>query len=309
MFSTIVKRLLQGVLVVFLVMVVTFFLVRMIPGDPARGMAGNVDQTVIDSIHEQMGLNYSIPVQLGRYLKTLAHGDLGYSFFCKDSVVNVIKYSYKPTLIMIGLALPTAIILGLIFGIIAARFAGTVIDKLISAIAVLIQSMPIYWVLIMLIQFLAVKLRLLPASGYTSIKNAILPAIVLSLPLTGVFTRNVRVNMLGSMQAEFSKAAKARGIKGFAILIKYSFRNILVPFLTLVGSQLGFVVGNCLLIENIYGYPGLGLQCLNAILRRDYFLVQGLVCLLSAVFILLNTAIDISYLYLDPRIRKAQGGL
>ncbi len=309
MFSTIVKRLLQGILVVFLVMVVTFFLVRMIPGDPARGMAGNVDKAVIESIHEEMGLNYSIPVQLWRYLKTLAKGDLGYSFFCKDSVVNVIKSSYRPTLILIGMALPTAIILGLVFGIIAAKFSGTFIDKLISAVAVLIQSMPIYWVLIILIQILSVKLRILPASGYTSWKNAVLPAIVLALPLTGVFTRNVRVNMLGSMQAEFSKAAKARGIKGFAILIKYSFRNILVPFLTLVGSQLGFVFGNCLLIENIYGYPGIALQCLNAILRRDYFLIQGLVCLLSGIFILLNTAIDISYLYLDPRIRKAQGGL
>ena len=169
--------------------------------------------------------------------------------------------------------------------------------------------MPNYWVAIMLIQIVSVKLRLAPASGYRNISYAVLPAIVLGLPLAGVFSRNVRVSMLNSMLQDFSKAAKARGVPYFTVLIEYSFRNILVPFLTLVGSQLGFMVGNCLLIENIFGYPGLGLQTLNAILRRDYFLVQGLVVLLSAVFILLNTIIDISYLYLDPRIRKAQGGL
>jgi peptide/nickel transport system permease protein len=161
----------------------------------------------------------------------------------------------------------------------------------------------------MMIQIVAVKLRWLPASGYKGIEYAIMPAIVLGLPLAGVFARSVRVNMLGSMQQNFSKAAKARGVPYFTTLMGYSFRNVLVPFLTLVGSQLGFMVGNCLVIESIFGYPGLGLQILNAILRRDYFLVQGLVAMLAAIFIIINTFIDISYLYLDPRIRKAQGGL
>jgi peptide/nickel transport system permease protein len=210
---------------------------------------------------------------------------------------------------MIALALPSAIILGLLFGLIAAVFKETIIDRLISAFAVLVQSAPNYWVAVMMIQIVAVKLKWLPASGFKGIEYAIMPAIVLGLPLAGVFARNVRVNMLGSMQQNFSKAAKARGVPYFTTLIGYSFRNILVPFLTLVGSQLGFMVGNCLVIENIFGYPGLGLQILNAILRRDYYLVQGLVVLLAAIFIVINTIIDISYLYLDPRIRKAQGGL
>ena len=309
MLTTIIKRLLQGVLVVIAVLVVTFVLLRLIPGDPARSVAGNASEEVVEQLREDMGLNDPIYVQFVDYIKNIFKGDLGYSYFCKDEVGNVIAGSYKATLVMIGLALPSTIILGLLFGLIASIFKDSIIDRVISACAVLVQSMPNYWVAVMLIQIVAVKLRWLPASGFKGIEYAILPAIVLGLPLAGVFARNVRVNMLGSMQQNFSKAAKARGVPYFTTLIGYSFRNILVPFLTLVGSQLGFMVGNCLVIENIFGYPGLGLQILNAILRRDYYLVQGLVVLLAAIFIIINTIIDISYLYLDPRIRKAQGGL
>lgn len=309
MLTTIIKRLLQGLLVIIAVLIVTFVLLRLIPGDPARIMAGNASQDVIDALHEDMGLNDPIPVQFVRYIEDIFRGDLGYSYFAKDDVTNVIASSYKVTLIMLGLALPSAIILGLILGLLAAVFQHTIFDRLISAISILFQSMPNYWVAIMLIQIVAVRFKLLPASGYKGIQYAILPAIVLGLPLVGTFARNVRVTMLGSMKENFTKAAEARGIPFFKRLMGYSFRNILVPFLTLVGSQLGFLVGNCLLIENIFGYPGIGLQTLNAILRRDYFLVQGLVVLLSAIFILLNMVIDISYMYLDPRIRKAQGGL
>ena len=309
MLTTIIKRLLQGVLVLLAVLVVTFVLLRLIPGDPARIMAGNADEDVVEQLREDMGLNDPIPVQFIDYMKDICKGDLGYSYFAKDDVANVIVHAYKPTLIMIALALPSAIILGLLFGLIAAVFKETIIDRLISACAVLVQSAPNYWVAVMMIQIVAVKLRWLPASGYKGIEYAIMPAIVLGLPLAGVFARSVRVNMLGSMQQNFSKAAKARGVPYFTTLMGYSFRNVLVPFLTLVGSQLGFMVGNCLVIESIFGYPGLGLQILNAILRRDYFLVQGLVAMLAAIFIIINTFIDISYLYLDPRIRKAQGGL
>ena len=309
MLTTIIKRLLQGVLVLLAVLVVTFVLLRLIPGDPARIMAGNADEEVVEQLREEMGLNDPIPVQFVDYMKDVLHGDLGYSYFCKDDVANVIVNAYKPTLVMIAIALPSAVILGLLFGLIAAVFKETIIDRFISACAVLVQSAPNYWVAVMMIQIVAVKLRWLPASGYKGIEYAIMPAIVLGLPLAGVFARSVRVNMLGSMQQNFSKAAKARGVPYFTTLMGYSFRNVLVPFLTLVGSQLGFMVGNCLVIENIFGYPGLGLQILNAILRRDYYLVQGLVVLLAAIFIIINTIIDISYLYLDPRIRKAQGGL
>ena len=153
------------------------------------------------------------------------------------------------------------------------------------------------------------KLGWLPSTGYKGIRYAILPGFVLALPTTAVLIRNVRASMMGSLNQDFVKAAKARGVPGFASLVKYAFRNSLIPILTLIGSQLGYLVGNMVVVEYVFSYPGIGLQILNAINRRDYYLVQGLVVLLSGFFIVVNMIIDIGYIYLDPRIRKAQGGL
>ena len=172
MLTTIVKRLLQGVLVVVAVLIVTFVLLRMIPGDPARSVAGNASEEVVEQLREEMGLNDPIHIQFVNYIKDIFNGDLGYSYFCKDDVDNVIAGSYKATLVMIALALPSAIVLGLLFGLIAAVFKDTVIDRLISAFAVLIQSAPNYWVAVMMIQIVAVKLKWLPASGFKGIESA-----------------------------------------------------------------------------------------------------------------------------------------
>ena len=309
MLTTIIKRLLQGVLVIFLVLTATFFLLRMIPGDPARMIMGNADESAVQELREEMGLTKPVLVQYKDYMLSLLTGDMGHSYFAKNDVADVIATSWKPTVVMIALALPSAIIIGLLLGILCALTRGSIFDRLLSALAVLFQSMPNYWVAIMLIQIVGVKLGWFPTTGYKDVSYAVLPAVVLGLPLAGVFARSVRTNLIGAMNRDFSKAAKARGVPRIKVLFEYSFRDILVSFLTLVASQLGFMMGNCLLIENIFGYPGMGLQTLNAILRRDYFLVQGMVALLAAVFIIINTVVDISYLYLDPRIRKAQGGL
>lgn len=309
MLTTIVKRILQAFIVIIAVLIITFIILRLIPGDPVRTLLGHAKPEVMAAMRASMGLDKPIPLQLFEYSKDVITGDLGYSYFCKDTVMNVIKNSYGVTLILIALALPSAIVLGFLFGVLCAVFEGSPLDRILSSFSVLINSAPNYWVAIMLIRVVSVGWHVLPASGYRDISYAILPAIVLALPLIGSISRNVRIQMIGSMSKNFSKAATARGIPQMKVLMGYSARNILVPMLTLIGSELGFLVGNCLLVESIFGYPGLGLATVNAILRRDYFLVQGLVVLLSALFITVNTIIDISYLYLDPRIRKAQGGL
>lgn len=309
MLTTIVKRLLQAVVVIFAVLILTFIILRMIPGDPVRTLLGHAKPEVMEAMREEMGLNDPIPIQLVNYFKKLFTGDLGFSYFCKDTVMNVIKNCYKVTVLLIVLALPVAVLLGLVLGTLCAVFEGTAIDKVVSAFSVFINAAPNYWVAIMLIRIISVGLHWLPASGYRGFSYAILPAIVLALPLIGTISRNSRVLLIGAMRQNYSKAATARGIPSKTVLLGYSLRTILVPLLTLVGSELGYLVGNCLLVESIFGYPGLGLATVNAVVRRDYFLVQGLVVILSATFIAINTIIDISYAYLDPRIRKAQGGL
>ena len=199
MLTTIIKRLLQGVLVIFLVLTATFFLLRMIPGDPARTIAGNADESAVQELREEMGLTKPVLVQYKDYMLSLFTGDMGHSYFAKNDVADVIAASWKPTVVMIGLALPSAIILGLLMGLLMAIFKGSLFDRILTSIAVLFQSMPNYWVAIMLIQIVAVKLGWFPSSGYKSVRYAILPAIVLGLPLAGVFARSVRTNMIGAI--------------------------------------------------------------------------------------------------------------
>ena len=309
MLTTVVKRLLQGVLVLVMVMVLVFVLLRLIPGDPARQMMSIATEEALAALRAEMGLDKSIPEQLVIYVKNLFQGNLGYSWFQKADVSTVIAQAIPKTALMLSLALVSAIIFGFIFGLIAAIFAHSWVDRLISTLAVIVQSLPNYWLAILLIQVICVKMKLLPASGYKGPNYILLPAFILALPLIGIIAKNVRTNMIGSISMDFVKAAKARGVPGYVRLFGYALRNSLIPIITLIGSQLGGVVGNCVIVEYIFSCPGVGLYILNSILRRDYYLVQALVLFVSAVFIIVNTIIDISYLYLDPRIRKAQGGL
>ncbi|MEA5049718.1 MAG: ABC transporter permease [Eubacteriales bacterium] len=309
MLTTIIKRLLQGFVVIIAVMILVFVLLRLIPGDPARQMASIATEEAVQALREEMGLTKSIPEQLLVYINNLFHGNLGYSWFQKTDVSNVIAQAIGKTGQLIGLALVAAVISGFFFGLIAAVFHHSWIDQIISMLAVIFQSLPNYWLAILLIQVVSVKWGILPAAGYSGFKYVLFPAFILALPLSGIIAKNIRTNTIGSLSLDFVKAAKARGVPGAVSLFGYALRNSLIPIITLIGSQLGYLVGNCIIVEYIFSFPGIGLHTLNAILRRDYYLVQALVMLLSLVFIVVNTIIDISYLYLDPRIRKAQGGL
>jgi len=309
MLTTVVESLLQGVFVLVMVMILVFVLLRLIPGDPARQMLSVASEDAIAALRAEMGLDKSIPEQFVVYIQNLLHGNLGYSYFQKADVATVIGDAIPKSALMLSLALVSAVIFGFTFGLVAAIFSHTWVDKLISAFCVMIQSLPNYWLAILLIQVICVKMKLLPASGYKGPEYILLPAFILALPLIGIIGKSVRTNMIGSLSMDFVKAAKARGVPGYTRLFGYALRNSLIPILTLIGTQLGGLVGNCVIVEYIFSCPGVGLYILNSILRRDYFLVQALVLFVSAVFIIVNTLIDIAYLYLDPRIRKAQGGL
>jgi ABC-type dipeptide/oligopeptide/nickel transport system permease component len=309
MITTIIRRLLQGLIVVFAIMVITFFMLRLIPGDPSRTMAPVATEEQIMKLKEQMGIGDSIPVQFGKYIQNLLHGYLGYSYFQKADVTTVILNALPKTGVLLLFTILIELFFGILLGVLAAIKANTWVDKGVSGFAVLFQSLPNYWVSLIFISIITVKWHLIPSIGYKGPIYALLPAIVLSLQPMAVLIRNVRASMMGSLTQSFVKAAKARGVPGKIYLFKYAFRNSLIPMLTLFGAQLSFIVGSIVVVEYVFGYPGIGLQTLNAILRRDYFLVQGLVVLISGFFVIVNTAIDIGYIYLDPRIRKALGGL
>ena len=309
MITTIFRRLLQGLVVVFAVMVITFIMLRLIPGDPSRVMAPIATAAQNLQLKEQMGIGESIPVQFGKYMQNLFHGYLGYSLFQKADVSTVIGNALPKTALLLFLAIFLELTFGTLFGVLAAVKSNTWVDKVISGFAVIFQSLPNYWVSLILITIVTVKLHLLPSIGYKGPIYAVLPAIVLSLQPMAVLIRNIRASVMGSLKQSFVKAAIARGVPWKNYIFKYAFRNSLIPMLTLFGAQLSYIVGSIVVVEFVFSYPGIGLQTLNAILRRDYYLIQGLVVLISGFFIVVNTAIDIGYIFLDPRIRKTLGGL
>lgn len=309
MLGTIIKRLLQGIFVTVCVIFISFVILRMIPGDPAKVMAPNATEEQLQIIRDNMGLSKPILVQFKMYAQNLFHGDMGESYFKGDTVLNVMKQTVPLSVILLVTAVVISLFLAILLGTIAGMSGNTWIDRLISSIAVLFQSMPNYWVASMLIILLSVQAGLFPSMDYTGPISCVLPTIALVLPLTAVLTKVIRSSLIDSYSQEFVKVAYARGVSKVAIYFKYALRNSLTPILISLGSQLGFLVGSIVVVEYVFSFPGVGYTVLNAILRRDYNLVQGIIILFSVFFIVVNIIIDLGTIRLDPRLRKAEGGL
>lgn len=309
MLGTVLKRLVQGIFVTVCVIFISFVILRMIPGDPAKVMAPTATPEQQQLIRDSMGLDKSIPQQFKMYMANLVKGDLGESYFKSDTVVNVMKQAVPLSLILLVSAIVTSILLSIVLGTVAGLNGNSWIDRLISSIAVLFQSMPNYWVSSVLIIIFSVNLGVLPSMDYQGPASCVLPTVALALPLTAVLTKVVRSSLIDSYNQEFVKVAYARGISKVAIYFKYALRNSVIPFVIALGTQLGFLVGSIVVVEYVFNFPGIGYTVLNAILRRDYNLVQGIIILFSVFFIVLNIVIDLGSIRLDPRMRKAQGGL
>lgn len=309
MLGTVIKRLLQGFFVTVCVIFISFVILRMIPGDPAKVMAPNATEEQLQIIRDSMGLSEPILIQFKMYVANLIHGNMGESYFKGDTVINVMSQTLPLSVLLLLMAVIISLILALILGTISGMNGNSWIDRLISSIAVLLQSMPNYWVAAMLIILLSVKAGLFPSMDYSGPISCVLPTIALVLPLTAVLTKVIRSSLIDSYNQEFVKVAYARGVSKVAIYFKYALRNSLNPILISLGSQLGFLVGSIVVVEYVFSFPGIGYTVLNAILRRDYNLVQGIIIVLSIFFIVVNIIIDLGTIRLDPRLRKAEGGL
>lgn len=309
MLNTTIKRVVQGIFILFCVTFISFVLLRNIPGDPVKIMAPNATDEQREVIRAEMGLDNPIIIQFKDYIVNIFHGDMGQSYFKNDSVNRIIAGTIGKSALLMLNTVVLAVALSLLFGVIAAVNNGKLADRLISGISVVFQSMPNYWVATMLILLVCVKLNLLPSMDYKGYISTVLPSIVLALPIMSVMIKNIRLSMIDSLNQDFVKAARARGVHKMSALFRYALRNSLIPLLTVLGGQLGFLAGSIVVIEYVFSYPGIGYEILNAINRRDYNLVQGLIIVFSTFFIVVNMLIDIGYAYLDPRIRKAQGDL
>lgn len=298
------RRLLQSVVVVWGVSVLVFFLLRLAPGDPATLLlAETATPEQIQAAREKWGLTKPIPVQYAIFFWRAIQGDLGDSLFFKEPALTVLLERMPATLQLSAAALVFSLSVAIPIGILSALRRDTIWDYLGTSLAMLGQAIPPYWLGIMLILVFSVTLGWLPTSGRGTIWHVVLPAITLGSVLMALVTRLVRSGMLDVMNEDYVRTARAKGLTEQVIVVRHALRNILIPLVTVVGLQLGALFGGAVITESIFAWPGVGRLALQAINARDYPLVQAAVLFISVVYVFLNLAVDILYVYLDPQIR------
>jgi peptide/nickel transport system permease protein len=302
----VVSRLLQGVLVILGSTVIVFLVIRIIPGDPVRLMGPLATEDNLRALRSEWGLDLPLPQQFLKFVTDALHGEFGTSMILKQPVGQLIASRFPLTMAITFLAMFFALVIAVPLGALSAVKRDTPWDRVAMTFAVGIQSMPNFWVALMLLFLVAVTWQILPGTGFQDVRSLVLPSIALSFGLIPVIIRAVRTILIDVLGQDFIKAQRARGLPMRSIVLRHAFKNMSIPLLTILGVQVGYLLGGALVIEWIFNFPGMGLLMLQAVLRRDYPLVQGLAVFISAVFVLLNLAVDLSYGYLDPRIRKQE---
>ena len=304
MLPFLLRRGAQAVFVIFGVACVTFFVLRLVPGDPARLMVPpGSSEDVVQTIRTQLGTDRPILVQFWIFLGGLLHGDLGRSFRYERPVLDLVLDAFPATLSLGAITILFSLAVAVPLGVAAAARPGGVTDRLTLVIAMAGQSLPSFWIGVMLVLFLSVRHPILPAIGNATAAAYILPVITLSAVLIAVLLRTVRQAMLEALHEGYIRTARAKGVPRGRILFVHALKNAAIPLITVLGLQVGFVLGGAFVVEYVFNWPGVGLLALQAIDTRDFPVVQGVVIAVAVVFVLTNLAVDIAYAYLNPRIR------
>jgi len=306
------RRIVATIPVMGVVAFFVFSLLYIAPGDPAAVIAG--DQATpadVERIRQSLGLDRPFLVRFGEWVWQILHGDLGTSIFTNLSVTSMIEQRFEPTLSLMAITLCFAICVAIPIGVLAAWKAGTWIDRLIMAFAVFGFSVPVFVSGYLLAYVFALELEWLPVQGYTPLSrglwpwfaNLILPSVALGFVYIALIARITRATMLEVLQQDYIRTARAKGIGQRDILFIHALKNASVPIVTVIGIGVALLIGGAVVTESVFAIPGLGRLTIDAILRRDYPLIQGLVLLFSFLYVLVNLGIDILYTLLDPRIR------
>ncbi|MFP4643318.1 MAG: ABC transporter permease [Spirochaetales bacterium] len=308
MYQYIARRLLLTVPVVLGVAVLVFSMIRLIPGDPARAIAGvQASPEFVQQVRVRYALDEPLPVQFGIFLRDLARGDLGTSTFTRRPVAADIAERFPRTMLLATTSMVIATILGVAAGVVSATKRNSWFDNVSMVIALLGVAAPVFWLGLMLQLLFAVQLRLLPATGLGSWRHLILPSVTLGMASAGLIARITRSSMLDVLKADYITTARAKGLAERFVVYKHALKNALIPVVTVMGLQFGILLGGAVLTETVFAWPGIGRLLVDSILRRDYPVVQATVMLMAFVFVVINLAVDIIYAFLDPRIHY-QGG-
>ncbi len=312
MLAYIARRLLATIPVMAIVAVLVFSMLRLTPGDPAAIIAGAAatSQDIVD-IRARLGLDRSIVAQFFIWIGHAFTGDFGESFFFKKQVSSLIADRIGPTLALATTTILFSVVIAVPLGVIAAWKQGTWIDRLVMGFSVLGFSVPVFVVGYVLIYIFAVELSWLPVQGYQPLSEGfwgflqrlILPSITLSVIYIALIARITRTSVLEVLGEDYIRTARAKGLPDRVVLMKHALRNAAVPIVTIIGIGVALLIGGVVVTESVFSIPGLGRLTVDAVLARDYPTVQAVILLFSAVYVLLNLAVDVAYTFLDPRIR------
>jgi len=298
------RRVVASVPTLWGVATVVFVMARLLPGDPARVIAGVLASPEdVERIRQQMGLDQPLWVQYGNFLGSLLRLNLGTSAHTNAPVIEEIGSRLPYTIELAVVALVLAVTIGVLAGVAAAIRRNTMLDLLISSFSVFGVSMPVYWLGLMMIILFAIDLHLLPAAGADEPTSILMPAVTLALFSLGLIARMTRSSMLEVLGQDYVRTARAKGAPLRSVVFRHALRNALLPIMTVIGLQFGALLGGAVVTETVFAWPGVGRLLIDSIFFRDYPVVQGLVLMFGTTFVAINLLVDVSYAWLDPRIR------
>ena len=302
----VVGRVLQVVVALLGVTCVVFLLVSL-SGDPAFILltpeAGEEQRAAFRKLY---GLDQPLPVQYARYVSHVARGDFGSSFAFNRPAIQVVLERLPATLLLTATAVALGVVVGMPAGVAAAVKASGPLDRLVMALVLLGQSVPTFWLGLLMIRIFAVNLRWVPVSGHGTVLHLVMPAVALGLYLAALLARLTRSEMLEALAQDYVRTARAKGLSERVVTVAHALKNALLPIVTLIGLQLGALLGGAVVTETVFAWPGIGSLVLDAILRKDYPVLLAAVEFVAAAFIVINMALDLLYGYLDPRLRTAR---
>ena len=312
MLRYIIRRILYAIPVLFIITVIVFSLIHLIPGDPVRMIFGvRATQEKVAVVKAELNLDKPIYIQYYIWIKGVLKGDFGDSLRSNEPVLPTILPKLVNTFILTMTSLIFSIIVSIIFGVIAASRRNTMTDFTVMGVAIFGISIPIFWSGIISILFFSSFLHILPSMGYVSfikdpiagIRHLILPAGVLGFALTSYTTRMTRSQMIDVLNQDYVITARAKGLGERLVIYKHALKNALIPIVTAIGLEFGYLMGGQVLIEQIFAWPGIGKLVVNAIFNRDYTIIQGVVLVVAVIFVFVNLLVDITYAFLNPKIR------
>jgi peptide/nickel transport system permease protein len=302
------RRLLQLIPVVLGVTLIVFFMIHLIPGDPARTLLGqHATPKAVALLHKQWGLDRPLPDQYWLFMDRLFHGNLGQSLFYNAPVRSLVAQRIPATLLLLAYATILTVVISVPMATLAASKRNSLRDQVVRVVPLVGLGLPAFWVGIVLIYVLSLKAHLFPVGGYGNgfgghVRSLFLPALTIALTMLPVVVRSLRASMLNVLGAEYVTTARAKGVRGVRLLGRHVLRNAVIPTITVLGIQLGFIIGNTLIVEAVFALPGLGSLMINSIFQRDFPVVQGVTLLFAIMVVVLNIVTDVSYALLDPRV-------